>query len=104
MMFLKRGFYKHDIIPMFVAPLDTSSIYKALAWRLADVSVSDHERMGQLLPVLWREAFLHPPEVRARLRTLLLTVQTLYGLIVKWPSDDLMVSDYERGEFVGWYD
>lgn len=104
MMFLKRGFHKHDIIPMFVAPLDTSSMFKALAWRVGDVTVTDHERMGQLLPVLWREAFLHPPSVRAELRTLLLRVQSLYGLVVKWPSDEEMVADYERGEFVGWYD
>jgi hypothetical protein len=104
MQFLKRGMLRHRIVPGFVAPLEEASFSKALAWRLSDTKVGDLERLCQVVPLIWREAWLHNQETFDKWDIILRRIDAMLHLSCVFPSESELLSSYERSDFVGWYD
>lgn len=61
-VFLKRRFVWSDEMDMYLAPIDTDSIYKALCYQSKEANIDPHVRLAQVALGCQREAFLHGRE------------------------------------------
>jgi hypothetical protein len=104
LQFLKRGIAPHRRVNMFVAPLATKSFVKALCWRLSDAKVGDLERLAQVVPVIWREAWLHDHATFQKWDGILRGIDSTLHLNCRFPSEDELALSYAEGNLIGWYD
>lgn len=105
MQFVKRRFRYERRISLWVAPLDTDSIWKMLAFYTAknEGGVSYIQRMCECLDVAQREFFLHGEVPFEEFKRELIPLCDELGWTVYWYSFDELVEKYLSGEsFMTW--
>jgi hypothetical protein len=105
MQFLKRKFRFEKRLNLVVAPLETDSVYKMLAfWTFKKQGGASYtERMSACLDVAQREMFLHGEEVFVKFVTDFEQPCQELGLFVRWYTFEELAVMYLGGEqFMSW--
>lgn len=99
--FLKRSFRFDDELGLYVAPIDTDSLYKSLCFQEQKLGVAGDTRLKDCALSAQREAFLHGKQYFDELQTWLEGVFKKHQMTLVFQKLDweTIKSEYQAGEF-----